>query len=629
MECVRMDVSDMQHYNAVFKSPPYLICSKHWLPVTRRRLWWFSSKQRFPPGTQLVKESSGLITVRPKAQKIPLEEVLMSGWWPAQLSSSAKEDSFYFRCLTRHRPTTSPMQKPGGLEKCDDKALRMWNGDAWSQAPYQYCRSNLEENHNGNFRRLCSIEEEKLQGLPEAYTASMLQLNLDTVDCERRCKSLPGNSWNKCVASFCLTALLGIPAGGRLVDECATGKQMFGHSIVLADACYPHVVQALTPPLWDQYRHVRNSLSEVNSAAQQSCPFLQEYYPSGIPPEGVGPSEEELWAAHCCSNALHIAVRHTGFAVSRSKLIPTGLPAELHCQLGQSLPHPLDVAPVLPADLDYAVRQSLRLDYRAWQRRQMRVLERLFSKLKPLHDFYQKCQSPTAKLSSDHVHPHVLDLLTFATAWPDAEQSWIPVLGVPVVGRIAPVGIFRPAAIVPTRDVEGVLASADEWLMSLLALSRPKAEQVAAIWTKPETEQKLVGILGQWHDKSYFDRYNERWRAMKRFAVWQEGSQEFRVIDNGLSNGANAAMELVERIHTSCAQTSVAIAQVMHQYDVQVPKRITSGQLRYVLGLSTTTSLVPASKFPHSLCMAPCSSKTAICRAVWTCLWNDLRNSAL
>ena len=50
------------------------------------------------------------------------------------------------------------------------------------------------------------------------------------------------------------------------------------------------------------------------------------------------------------------------------------------------------------------------------------------------------------------------------------------------------------------------------------------------------------------------------WRAMKRFAVFQAGSNSWRCIDNGLTSGQNGAVTMWERIHTtsSCVGFSVA-----------------------------------------------------------------------
>ena len=92
-------------------------------------------------------------------------------------------------------------------------------------------------------------------------------------------------------------------------------------------------------------------------------------------------------------------------------------------------------------------------------------------------------------------------------------------------------------------------------------------------FARSEKEQALT-ILGPWQDRAYFDaKCPQGWRAMKRFAVWQDNAQDFRVIDNGLSNGINSAASMNEKIHTTSTQVSVAISQLMYKYETCLPRR--------------------------------------------------------
>ena len=403
MECVRMDAEDLPYYNGVFGSSPHLLCAKHWLPITRPRLWWFSHTPVFPRGTKLVKEADGIIVITPVTNKTALEDILFSGWQPIAVKNGQATSTFHFRCLTRHRPRKSPMKRPRGLARCNKAALARWRADSWSQAPYQYMDSNLVQNAAGDVRRLCSTEEERLQGVPDSYTASLLQLGVEPVELERRRKSLLGNSWNLPVATFCLAALLQISVVRTTQDACQALP--YDHSIGLDSGAFPFVSATLSDSCWKEYTRIRMDLSRAFDCARQACPFITECFGSGIPETGIGPAYEELWASQCLSNALHIAARHTGFAVSRQKLLPQGLPAELHCQLGRSLPHPLDNLPTLPLDLDFAIRMSLRKDYDAWSRRQRRCLAALFEQIKPLQEFYRRNRTSNAMLTSGHVSP--------------------------------------------------------------------------------------------------------------------------------------------------------------------------------------------------------------------------------
>ena len=68
----------------------------------------------------------------------------------------------------------------------------------------------------------------------------------------------------------------------------------------------------------------------------------------------------------------------------------------------------------------------------------------------------------------------------------------------------------------------------------LVALPAPSSEKMMAIFEKSSKEQ-AAGFLGPWASKSQMDaKYGiNGWRAMKRFAVFQAGSNSWRCIDNG------------------------------------------------------------------------------------------------
>jgi hypothetical protein len=109
-----------------------------------------------------------------------------------------------------------------------------------------------------------------------------------------------------------------------------------------------------------------------------------------------------------------------------------------------------------------------------------------------------------------------------------------------------------------------LLQSSPEYHAALIARNAPPAEQVEAVITKCEKEQK-AGILGDWHSKEFFNvKYGEKgWRGMPRFPVWQSNSEDWRVIDNGLASGHNEVMSFLERIHTATNELGFAVFQML------------------------------------------------------------------
>ena len=99
-----------------------------------------------------------------------------------------------------------------------------------------------------------------------------------------------------------------------------------------------------------------------------------------------------------------------------------------------------------------------------------------------------------------------------------------------------------------TVDFQAFLDSAPDWHKQLTTSPRPPADQLHAVWEKSCKEQEL-GILREWHDEEFFDAKfgRGRWRAMKRFAVWQPNANDWRVIDNGLSSDHNDAVQAYKR----------------------------------------------------------------------------------
>ena len=144
------------------------------------------------------------------------------------------------------------------------------------------------------------------------------------------------------------------------------------------------------------------------------------------------------------------------------------------------------------------------------------------------------------------------------------------VIGVPIVGALPPVGIFREADVPVALPLADLLAGADAWHCSLVAAAPPPEEQAAIVFDKTVKEQEL-GVVGEFHDKAFFDDLYGlgHWCALRRFALWQENHQAWRVIDNGKESGHNPASGAGERIHTATSEIGFAVAQKLQRLSLE------------------------------------------------------------
>ena len=106
---------------------------------------------------------------------------------------------------------------------------------------------------------------------------------------------------------------------------------------------------------------------------------------------------------------------------------------------------PLDVPVVLPDDMDCACRHMVTMGqaFDHWQRKQLRILGAPMGKLVALESFFKSRRTDAAKAACVSVQPHVLDAASRIMNWPDVALPWLATVGVPIVGKIPPSGIFR------------------------------------------------------------------------------------------------------------------------------------------------------------------------------------------
>lgn len=556
MECTKMTADDRQAYDQVYGSPPVEICSAWASHMTRPRLWWFNRDIHWHEFAEVVESNADCPKVHPPFQRQPITAFMEKGWLPAD--RKFQHESFSFRCFTRSTPRARPMKDPRGINSCDASTLERWRQDFWAQSPYQYKQTNMVVSKNGKLRRLIAVEEERLMGFPTHFTAPMLQLRLQDFEYEHRRRSLLGNSWCVFVIVFILQCMgidsapastSPVEAQGFFPTECL---QDVHNDLGRAMACTVQELQTLFPR---PHEHV---------------PFSQTL--TEPIPDLLGPDAAELWAAQSCSTVSGVQARHQGFAVTRQRMVPAGLPPNLHAVMASALESPLDSLPVLPDDLQFACNQVLSLGYPEWLRKQQRRFAAIIRRVKRMKQQLLPFRTNLAMATCPNVDPHVILSLTYLMQWPDKGLALLPTVGASIVGHIPSAQIFRHSDKTATITMDEWMVSADDWNRSIVRRSPPTPEQAEAVWSASVAEQ-TEGTLGSWYTYKELNAMHGQgqWRAMIRFGI-QQGNK-WRCIDNGRSGNHNETVSSADRIHTTSIEVAMSITSFLYANDVCMPRR--------------------------------------------------------
>ncbi len=556
MECTKMTANNRQAYDQVYGSPPVEICSAWACHMTRPRLWWFNRDIPWHEFAEVVNSGNDPAKVHPPLQRQPIENFLEKGWLPADRRFD--HETFSFRCFTRSTPRSGPMKDPRGIDSCDSSTLERWKQDFWAQSPYQYKQINMVESKGGKLRRLIALEEERLMGFPAHFTAPLLQLKLKDFEYEHRRRSLLGNSWCVFVIVFILQCM-GIDSAQAPVSPVET------QNFFPAD-CFQDIQAELCGAMISTMQDIKTAFPRPH----EFVPFSQTL--SEPVPDLLGPDSAELWATQSCSTVSGVQARHQGFAVTRQRLIPAGLPPNLHAVMSSALQSPLDSLPVLPDDLQFACNQVLCPDYPAWLKKQQRRLAAIILRGKRLRQRLLPFRSNLAMATCPNVDPHVILLLTYLMQWPDRGLALLPTVGAPIVGHIPSAQIFRHSDKTATVTMDKWMESADEWNRSLVRRSPPSAEQAEAVWVASIAEQ-AEGTLGSWYTYEDLNAMHGQgqWRAMIRFGIQQ--GEKWRCIDNGRSGNHNETVSSADRIHTTSIDVAMAITAFLYANDTCRPRR--------------------------------------------------------
>ena len=159
----------------------------------------------------------------------------------------------------------------------------------------------------------------------------------------------------------------------------------------------------------------------------------------------VGPDPVELNAANSVLVAGNLQSRAQGFAVSKVKLVPFGLPPAVHAQCGCAVPNPLEAEVQLADDLEFAcrVQQVLGEEFGRWQKRQWRILMAHCCALRELEEFCQSQRTLAARATSLCLAPGAVDASARSIACLDQGLGWLGTVGFGIVRDIPSTGVFR------------------------------------------------------------------------------------------------------------------------------------------------------------------------------------------
>lgn len=263
-----------------------------------------------------------------------------------------------------------------------------------------------------------------------------------------------------------------------------------------------------------------------------------------------------------------------------------------HFEAALRLPFPMDSrlrATALSPDMQCAVRIASSFNGTLGDRRRQLIQWHvdLSHRLRPISKRINQLMPPSVFRISANVNTALMAVWIDALGWLDTALVERFVHGFPIVGDIPDSGVYRPiAAVTPAAHAARYQLFRDSalaWDSALvLRLRQPSPGQREAnlavaekTWKEVSkgavvgpytTLEKLhVAVAAGWPNVSFADTIP---RLLNRFGVPQNGGT--RAIDDGRSNGANAATRLVETVTTPTFFTVGVAARAFAAYALHV-----------------------------------------------------------
>ena len=241
-------------------------------------------------------------------------------------------------------------------------------------------------------------------------------------------------------------------------------------------------------------------------------------------------------------------------------LLVPGLGKLGHMEASSQLPSPFQPTDWPEQDVMFVVdaicvwRQYLP----AYASRLRQVLKSVALALSPVEDALAQWRSESARRVAATKRPAFIAALTILLRWPDLTQGQCLVTGYPIVGEIAPSGLFRPIA---AKEVEPL----DQWLVDagaiVDALVQSRPPQHAADILEQTLAEQQKGFCSPLYTRAAMDRMfgPNAWRPLERFQIVQADNKK-RMIDNGRRTHHNAHTSMQETIFTVSIDFVAAVA---------------------------------------------------------------------
>ena len=241
-------------------------------------------------------------------------------------------------------------------------------------------------------------------------------------------------------------------------------------------------------------------------------------------------------------------------------LLPPGLGKERHMAASATLPSPF--APRPWPELDVAFNIDAIAIWQAYlprvAARFRHVLSTIARALEPLEAAVAPFRVASAARVAHTKKPALVACLTILLQWPDTWQAHHLLAGYPIVGDIAPSGVFR--------DIDGQApTSFDDWLADSEAVvdrilqSRPPRFHAEIL--KATQEEQAKGFCSQFYTRAEVDKlfHHQPWRPLERFII-RQADNKMRVIDNCRKTQHNLNTTMHETIHTVQVDFVAAVA---------------------------------------------------------------------